>query len=54
VKGRTTAHLRKDGTISHGYGPEMRDRHRRTWIVLVDGNEITYPPMLRSLLQFDA
>jgi hypothetical protein len=54
VKGRTSAYVRKDGTISHGYGPEMRDRNRRTWIVLVDGNEITYPPMLRSLLQFDA
>jgi len=50
VKGITSAFLLADGSVSHGF--KDQDPKRRTWIVVVVGTDIQYPPHLSALLQF--
>ena len=51
VKGITSAYLLADGSVRHGY--QTQDPQRRTWIVVVMGTDIEYPPHLAALLQFE-
>ena len=53
VKGITSAYLAADGSLRNPYQSRLQDQKRRTWIVVVMGTDIHYPPHLAALLQFE-